>query len=522
MALAFLASCHQKSQVPVQLDDSRLNKFVKQHEEAKPYKEEMKVFYNKRNFEPAWVGKNGINSHGKKFIERINKEAKNEYGCNLACTYRLNELDKIMDQNDRRKNNADSIPVNIELMLTATFFEYAKQNWDGPPEEKMKQSGWMLKRKKTSYPEFLDSLLRINSNHMETAGPLNSRYLELQQFYDRYFTMENSSWSPQLDAGIKLRLGDASLQVAALKKQLIMVGDLAGYENDRFDKNTENAVRSFQERHGLAPDGIVTGKTTAALNIPVKERAAQIMLNMERCKWLPEKHEGDILFINVPEYKLYVYNGNDLQWSCDVVVGKESSRTVIFNDNMEYIVFSPYWNLPKSIIMNETLPKISADGGYLESNNMEIVDENGEVVEASTIEWDRHTDDFPYIIRQKPGENNSLGRVKFLFPNSHSIYLHDTPAKSLFRETDRAFSHGCIRVSEPLNLAKYLLRENESLDEDSIRTLMFSGIEKTIKLKKQVPVYLVYLTAWVDTSGKLNFRQDIYGQDKKLEKLIPL
>ena len=220
---------------------------------------------------------------------------------------------------------------------------------------------------------------------------------------------------------------------------------------------------------------------------------------MERSRWVPVNITGNYVVINIPEYRLHVYENDSLAWSMKVVVGAAAHKTVIFNGNIKYIVFSPYWNVPTSILRKEVLPGIKRNPNYLASHNME---------------WNGNS------VRQKPGPKNSLGLVKFLFPNSHDIYLHDTPSKSLFGESSRAFSHGCIRLAEPQRFAEYLLRNDSSWNTQKIVEAMNSGKEKYVTLNNQVPVFIAYFTAWVDRQGKLNFRNDVYGRDSRLAEMM--
>ena len=203
----------------------------------------------------------------------------------------------------------------------------------------------------------------------------------------------------------------------------------------------------------------------------------------------------------------------------NVVVGKSVTATTIFNENLSTIVFSPYWNVPQSIIANELLPKLKNDSHYLNKKNMEVV-KNNEVINSSKINWNLYTKGVPFVIREKPGKQNSLGLIKFLFPNSYSIYMHDTPSKGLFEKDNRAFSHGCIRLSEPLKLASYLLKSDSSITQEMMIKWMNAGKEKYVKVKPAIPVFIVYFTSWVNHKGQLNFRKDIYGLDKKLSQEI--
>ncbi|MEO6001067.1 MAG: L,D-transpeptidase family protein [Chitinophagaceae bacterium] len=220
---------------------------------------------------------------------------------------------------------------------------------------------------------------------------------------------------------------------------------------------------------------------------------------MERSRWIPDEMKGEYLAVNIPEFRLHAYSSDSLLWSMNVVVGRAINKTVIFSGNLKYVVFSPYWNVPLSILKKEILPGIRKNKNYLESHHME---------------WNGNS------VRQKPGPWNSLGQVKFLFPNSFSIYLHDTPSKSLFEDDKRDFSHGCIRVADPKKLALFLLKKDSSWNETNVTNAMNSGKEKYVTLKQSIPVFIAYFTVWVDHQGKLNFRDDIYGRDKALAEMV--
>jgi murein L,D-transpeptidase YcbB/YkuD len=223
------------------------------------------------------------------------------------------------------------------------------------------------------------------------------------------------------------------------------------------------------------------------------------MINMERCRWLPNQTQQSYLLVNIPQFQLYVYDKDSLAFSCKVVVGKETNRTAIFKGDMKQVIFSPYWNVPPTIFRKEVMPAIKKNSNYLEENHME---------------WSGNS------IRQLPGPWNALGGVKFVFPNGYDIYLHDTPSKSLFNQPSRTFSHGCIRISEPKKLAMFLLRDQPQWTSEAIDSAMASGIEKFVTLRKPVPVYVVYFTAFVDADGRLNFRKDVYSRDVQLKKMI--
>jgi murein L,D-transpeptidase YcbB/YkuD len=288
-----------------------------------------------------------------------------------------------------------------------------------------------------------------------------------------------------------------------LKNRLRISGDMPGNDTSAvFNDTLEMGVKNFQIRHGYKPDGIVTAALVKDMNVPVQKRVQQILMNMDRMRWVPNAPSGNLILVNIPEFKLYVMDGQKKVFDMVVVVGKEGNNTTIFTGDLNQVVFSPYWNVPPSIVKNEILPAMSRNPGYLASQNMEVTGNSGGLPE----------------IRQRPGGDNALGKVKFLFPNSYNIYFHDTPSKSLFQRDKRALSHGCIRLAEPEKMATWLLRNQPEWTPDRIRAAMNAGTEKYVKLKDPVPVFITYYTTWVDERGLLNFRDDIYAHDTDLAK----
>jgi murein L,D-transpeptidase YcbB/YkuD len=243
------------------------------------------------------------------------------------------------------------------------------------------------------------------------------------------------------------------------------------------------------------------------LNISIPQRIQQLLVNMERARWMPAEPDTNYILVNIPEYKMHVFDSGKLAFDMNVIVGTSTNNTVIFNGNLKYIVFSPYWNIPVSIVEKEVVPSMKKDKNYLQKNNMEITGKSNGLP----------------VVRQKPGNNNSLGLVKFLFPNNYDIYFHDTPNRDLFSVANRSFSHGCIRIGDPKKFAQYLLRSDTATiwKSKTIDSCMHLKTEKWVTLKKTLPVFIVYFTTWVDKNGILNFRKDIYGHDDKMsEKLF--
>ncbi|HEU4901595.1 MAG TPA: L,D-transpeptidase family protein, partial [Flavisolibacter sp.] len=408
------------------------------------------------------------------------------------------QLQALLNNDNPNRNDYNS--TQLELELTDHFFDYAQYAYAGRVDPEKLQ--WYIPRRKINATALLDSLIQRNGNKLDEWEPVNEQYRMVRKQLVRLYDIQKKGGWPLIEAGKKaLWQGDSSLVIGPLKERLFLAGDF--HSDDRsnvFTPELETAVQQAQHRFGLTPDGVVGPRTLNELNKPVEKRIEQLLVNMERMRWMPAQGKGLRLVVNIPEFRLHVYNGKNEQFQMRIVVGRAANKTVVFSDELKYIVFSPYWNVPASIVRNEILPAMRRNEGYLARHNMEQTGTHGGLP----------------VIRQKPGSNNALGRVKFLFPNSFNIYFHDTPAKLLFKQQQRAFSHGCIRLAEPMNLASFLLKDNRSWTDKRISKAMYAGRETWVTLEKPVPVEITYFTAWIDRDGLLNFREDIYGHDEEL------
>lgn len=317
--------------------------------------------------------------------------------------------------------------------------------------------------------------------------------------------------------GTALRLDDSSPAVRALKDHMTVYGFVfSDLESDRFDEELDEAIKQFQMFSGLETDGICGKATYRALNISLDERLDIIRVNMERCRWLNNDLPEEFLLVNIADYKLYIIRGLQVDYECRVVVGKEFHKTPVFTSEIKYAVFNPTWTVPYSIASKEMLPKLKKDPNYLQNRNMVLLSGTKEI-NPSSVNFNKYSqNNFPYTIRQEPGQNNALGLVKFIFPNKFSVYLHDTPSKSYFNKTDRAFSHGCVRVKNPLILAEQLLGD-KGYDSEKIAEVIKSKKTQNVHLSKPMPVMIMYWTCYVNRQdGKMYFFRDVYGRDKKI------
>ena len=411
---------------------------------------------------------------------------------------------------------------NLDVWLTYVCLKYSSDLADGLSDLAHADPAWQIKREKFEPRAWLDRVLAENSvaKSLSQLTPGNSQYVGLRKALEDYKTLASKGGWPQVPA-TKLKPGQRHANVAAIASRLAASGDYAGRipsgRSAEYQAELVEAVKRFQRRHGLLDDGIVTPSVVAEMNVGVQTRIAQIRLNLERWRWLPRDLGERYILVNIPEYRLEVWDRGRVPLSMRTVVGKQDTPTPIFNDVMTHVVFSPYWNVPPDIAEGETLPAILTDPNFLRRQNMEVLDESGKAVDPDSVDLN---DPGKYRFRQRPGSDNSLGLVKFMFPNQFNVYLHDTPADSLFSRASRSFSHGCVRLEQPLALARYVLQDQPEWTEERIVEAMEGGEEKHVKVKRPVPVYLGYWTARVSFDGQLQFRNDIYGIDTRQTALL--
>jgi len=484
-------------------DSSQIAAFLEKYPEFAAYSEAFHTFYRSREFKYVWYNRNGLIEPAHALIAKIEDEETE--GLKMKIPYRDDYL-YLFQYNDSVKTVGPMVrpDVSTELMLTAQYFNYVQNVWVGAESVKAQGLQWYLPTKKLDYAALLEENLKQGDFESMEGSAVIGQYTGLKKALAQYREIEksgNAPLIPSLKKNQTLRLNDSSEVVWAIRKRLEQLGyTINDSDSTRFTTELAGAVSRFRAAHGYSPDSTVNSTIVAELNVPAKKRIESIMVNMERFRWVPlEIRDQEFLFVNIPAFKLQHYVDGKVEWDCDVVVGTPMTKTVIFNGQMQYIVFSPYWNVPQSIIKNEIIPGMRRDPNYLAKHRME---------------WNNGN------VRQKPGPSNSLGLVKFLFPNSNNIYLHDTPSKSLFGKEERAFSHGCIRVAKPKELAIRLLSYDSTWTPEKIEAAMNAGVEKYVTLKKKVPVYIGYFTAFVDRNGQINFRKDIYNRDEELLKQL--
>lgn len=487
---------YQKSSVPI--DSLSIVNFFITYPNLKKYESEVMKLYQKHKFTQVWHDSDGTTEFSYTVFDKyINIESE---GVKATFPYE-EQLNLIFDQeSENTLSQADT-----DVMITSLFMFYEEKVVAGIDEKSTQSIGWLLPRKEVSYAAILDStLLRPDAINKDTHVMIG-QYYKLRDVLQKYRTIEkNGGWnSIELDPKLKeYKVGDTASAVLQIKERLIITGDLKeNNKTNKFDTELLTAVNKYQKRNGKIESKTITPNLINEMNVPISERIKTIIVNMERCRWMsPEiKNAREFILVNIPSYNLAFIRDKKVALTSPVVVGKAMTKTVIFSGNMTNIVFSPYWNVPQSIINKEVKPGMAKNSNYLASHNME---------------WNGGR------VRQKPGPRNSLGLVKFIFPNSNNIYLHDTPSKSLFEKEDRAFSHGCVRVGKPRDLAIAILAEDPNWTPEKIDAAMNKGVEYSYRIKNTIPVHIGYFTAWVNEEGEIQFFDDVYKRDNRLAELI--
>jgi murein L,D-transpeptidase YcbB/YkuD len=341
-------------------------------------------------------------------------------------------------------------------------------------------------------------------------------YDTLMIYLGRYRDIAARGGWETIPSGGKIEPGDRHERIPAIRARLQLTGELTSADSissQYYDNLLENDIKAFQASHGLDPDGIIGAGTFRELNVPVEKRIESIRINMERVRWVARSLPDRYIVVNIAAFWLLMFDNGQVMHYTPVVVGKPLNKTPVFRDRMRYIEFNPTWTQPTSIVRNETIPKLKKDSLYLEKNHMVLLDTKGNIVPTSTLDiGNLSASRFPYMVRQEPGPWNALGEMKFMFPNKYDIYLHDTPSKSLFSKASRAYSHGCIRVSKPLDLAVKLL-EGTEYDRKKIEGILATHVTTRVNLSEPMDILLMYWTCGVDRYGKLFFAQDIYERD---------
>ena len=413
--------------------------------------------------------------------------------------------------------------VELDLLLTDSLARLASHAYFGKVDPVDLDGDWNFRRR-------FDGQEPVHAlNQLLGRGELEERFADLiqpPQFYRRlqqaladYRALAAAGGWPRVPEGPTLEFGDQGERPALLRERLRVSGDLGSEpvaDPALFDAQLEAGVKAFQERHGLAPDGKVGPRTLAALNQPVSARIRQIRVNMERARWVQRDLPDDFLLVDIAGFRASLVRSGKEVWHSRAQVGRPYRETPVFRADLTYLELNPTWTVPPTVLEEDILPQVRKDPDYLSHRNMRVLDARGVSLDPSAIDWSAVSDrNFPYLLRQDPGPKNALGRIKFMFPNPHSVYLHDTPSKSLFERPQRAFSSGCIRIEKPLALAELLL-DDPQWDRARIAREIGTGRTSILTLDRPLPVLLLYWTAEVGDDGRVYFREDLYQRDTRL------
>jgi L,D-transpeptidase YcbB len=490
---------------------------------SKKVREKIKLFYQKNNFQTKWLSQFAANDLYTAFIADVNES--NLYGLNPS-DYSINEIESQLGFLYPSKNEAAII--DLDIRITGMFFLFSTHLIDG----RVKKTGggdkiWIREYDSKDDVSILASTTDIESLHLAITKlqPETDQYKRMQAALKHYKTLaeKNQDNDAPIVAKDKIKPNDVNKAIPAIRKKLALTDmkfDSTRMDSTRYDEQLVSAVKWFQLRHGLEPDGIIGGGTLKFLNQSIKQKISIIELNLERLRWYPQDQGSGYIVVNIPEYKLRVFDDHKQTLEMKVIVGAENTATPIFSDTLHYIVFSPTWAVPTSIIKNEVIPHLQNDSTYYSGKNYTFY-KGGVEFDPSTESWKgQSVNPYAYNVVQQPGADNALGLVKFIMPNRMSIYLHDTPNHRLFSKSYRALSHGCVRLDEPSKLAEYFLSSQKGWTMEMVTKAMYANQTQTIHLKKPYRVQLEYRTAWVDDNGMVNFREDIYGHDaRQMEQL---
>ncbi len=515
----------------------------------------LQQFYQNRNYAPAWINNKApiwinsnippwinanspvrINSDSPAWIEsdipvRINSNVLGKNGFVLLdyirqasrhglnpSDYHLFLLEKYISKTVLFMAMDTEDMMKLDVLLTDAFFLLGLHLYYGKVDSEKEGESWTIQRKE---PELqlnrkLEEALTAGdmTNGLNMLAPRYRSYWMMKEDLAFFLELENEPW-PAIISDTTINPGQTNQLIPKIKKRLIKLRyPLSDSVSVIYDEKLEKQLKIFQKDWGLNADGVIGKGTLLALNTSPRSLINRLKVNLERFRWLPLQEPQKYLMINIAGFDLVLIEGADTLISMRAIVGKDYRETPVFDARMTYIVFGPSWTVPPTILWNDVIPELRKGPEYLKQKNMKLLRYNGSEIAYSEINWSKISgNNFPYMVRQNPGPENALGKVKFMFPNSHNVYIHDTPTRGYFARDDRAMSSGCIRVEKPLELAELLLAGSPEWPPEKIQTAMQQSREQTASLKTPVDVLLLYLTAWTDGNGRVQFRNDIYMRD---------
>ena len=474
-------------------------------------------FYRQRDYRLAW---NAHMDNARALSDRI--LSSHEEGL-VPADYHAAAIQRLLAESSG-KRLSEARQVDLDIMLSEALARYAYHLRFGKVNPQRLDADWNMQRSFKGQDPVVELQAVIDSADLEAQLNASTTqlpvYKQFKQALASYEAIRAAGGWPVIPEGQTIKPGMQDARVPLLRERLQITGDLStavANGSSEYDAMLEEAVKHFQLRHGLDADGVVGKGTLAAMNIPVAARINQIRVNLDRARWVSQDVPETFVIVDIAGFNARLFRNGEVVWDEPAQVGKPYRKTPVFREDMTYLELNPTWTIPPTILAKDILPKMKKDSSYLQKKNMQVLTQDGKVVDPGTIDWSSvSAKGFPYIIRQTPGPHNALGRVKFMFPNPHFVYLHDTPSKELFNRSSRAFSSGCIRVRNPFRLAELLLQDQDGWDRSKIDSAIDSLKQQRVSLTEPVPVLLLYWTVNVDADGMVYFKEDIYERDAKV------
>ena len=478
------------------------------------------ALYANREFQPLWTDEARIHE----LLALL--ETASEHGLETEDYYVAELKSQVAEA---RTIDAPLDKADRDILLTEAFIRFGYHQLFGKVTPGVLDSNINFSRKFLdgrepimAIPEIIGSAKPLQKQLDDNVhrGPV---YRQLQRHLADHRQIAEAGGWPAVPVGNTLRRGDSDPRVVALRERLAVTADLpigSDTTSTVFDDNLEAAVIRFQERHALASDGVVGNQTYLALNVPVETRIDQLRLSLERLRWVRGEQAERFVAVNIAGFRVFFVIENNVAWTSRAMVGKIYRQTPIFRGNMRYLEINPTWTVPPGILTKDVLPAIKRDPGYLQAKNMSVIDRDGRNIDPATINWKSYSRGIPYTIRQEPGPKNALGEIKFIFPNKHFVFLHDTPGRGLFDRAERTFSSGCIRVENPFELAELVLNDPKKWDRQALQRVRDTRQTQRINTPNQVMVLILYLTASIERDGRPRFLKDVYNRDARLLKAL--